>query len=115
MMDRARKMVGRLQQAIACNSAPAGLLEDAADLIIDLSQPPSAGTIDDDIQFELNVALEFGNTDRAERIERIMTALTRTRAALRNIAEGNLGDEPWQANYEKIREVARAALHQGDS
>lgn len=30
--------------------------------------------------------------------------------ALRNIAEGNLGPAPWQANYEKIRSIARAAL-----
>jgi len=26
--------------------------------------------------------------------------------ALRNIAEGNLGDQPWQASYDRIREVA---------
>jgi len=31
--------------------------------------------------------------------------------ALRKIAEGNLGNEPWQANYERIQEVARAALN----
>ena len=30
--------------------------------------------------------------------------------ALRAIAEGNLGDLPWQANYEVIRIVARNAL-----
>jgi len=36
--------------------------------------------------------------------------LSTLEAALRNIAEGNLGNDPWQANYEKIREVARAAL-----
>lgn len=30
--------------------------------------------------------------------------------ALRRIAEGNLGDAPWQANYAKIREVAKEAL-----
>lgn len=30
--------------------------------------------------------------------------------ALRSIAEGNLGDSPWQANYEKIKQVARSAL-----
>lgn len=33
------------------------------------------------------------------------------RAALRNIAEGNLGDQPWQANYDRIRAVAVAALN----
>ncbi|MER8540309.1 hypothetical protein NKH17_12720 [Mesorhizobium sp. M1334] len=32
------------------------------------------------------------------------------REALRNIAEGNLGDAPWQANYEKIRDVAARAI-----
>jgi hypothetical protein len=32
-------------------------------------------------------------------------------ATLRHIAEGNLGDEPWQANYDLIRDVARAALN----
>lgn len=31
-------------------------------------------------------------------------------AALLSIAEGNLGDEPWQANYARIQEIARAAL-----
>lgn len=30
--------------------------------------------------------------------------------ALRKIAEGNLGNEPWQANYEKIRKVAQKAI-----
>jgi hypothetical protein len=30
--------------------------------------------------------------------------------ALRNIAEGNLGDAAWQANYAKIKDVARAAI-----
>lgn len=29
---------------------------------------------------------------------------------LRSIAEGNLGDEPWAANYDRIRKFARAAL-----
>lgn len=32
--------------------------------------------------------------------------------ALRAIAEGNLGDMPWQANYERIRKVAADALSQ---
>lgn len=31
-------------------------------------------------------------------------------AALRSIAEGNLGDASWQANYETIKQVARNAL-----
>lgn len=32
------------------------------------------------------------------------------REALRSIAEGNLGEEPWQADYEKLRLYARAAV-----
>lgn len=34
----------------------------------------------------------------------------RMKAALRNIAEGNLGDAAWQANYDRIRAVAFVAL-----
>jgi len=36
--------------------------------------------------------------------------IARLKACLRRIAEGNLGDDPWQANYEKIRAVAATAL-----
>lgn len=36
----------------------------------------------------------------------------RLEKALRRIAEGNLGDASWEADYEKIRQVARAALQQ---
>lgn len=36
--------------------------------------------------------------------------LTDAYAALRSIAEGNLGDLPWQASYDTIRQVARNAL-----
>lgn len=32
------------------------------------------------------------------------------RQTLMNIAEGNLGDLPWQANYARIKEIALAAL-----
>jgi len=32
------------------------------------------------------------------------------REALESIAEGNLGDQPWQANYDRIRTVACDAL-----
>jgi len=49
----------------------------------------------------------------SEQLTRATTAeaqLKAAREALRNIAEGNLGDDPWQANYDKIRSVARAAL-----
>jgi len=37
-------------------------------------------------------------------------ALAQARKALANIAEGNLGDAPWQANYDRIRKVAADAL-----
>lgn len=58
-----------------------------------------------------------GDVSLAEQVQRMSDALAardaeveRLRAVLRNIAEGNLGDAPWQANYERIRSVARAAL-----
>lgn len=38
------------------------------------------------------------------------TKLRDAYAALRSIAEGNLGDQPWQASYETIKQVARNAL-----
>jgi hypothetical protein len=37
------------------------------------------------------------------------------REALLNIAEGNLGDSPWQASYDRIRSVARRALDQTEA
>lgn len=37
-------------------------------------------------------------------------ALAQARKALASIAEGNLGDAPWQANYDRIRKVAADAL-----
>ena len=43
-------------------------------------------------------------------MRREATEIERLRQALRNIAEGNLGDAPWQANYARIKEVAAAAL-----
>ena len=46
----------------------------------------------------------------ADTIETQAAELARLRAALKNIAEGNLGDQPWQANYNRIRDVAAAAL-----
>jgi hypothetical protein len=36
--------------------------------------------------------------------------IDRLRAALRSIAEGNLGPNAWQADYAKIRKVAQDAL-----
>jgi hypothetical protein len=58
--------------------------------------------------------------EAAGEIERLRAALSaprgdgdavlRLRGALRNIAEGNLGDGPGQANYARIRFVAAAAL-----
>lgn len=40
--------------------------------------------------------------------------LAKAEAALRNIAEGNIGDGPGQANYARIRAVALAALFRAD-
>lgn len=50
-----------------------------------------------------NVKMAFWISSWKKEIERL-------RGELRRIAEGNLGDASWQANYEKIRDVARAAL-----
>jgi hypothetical protein len=40
----------------------------------------------------------------------LVTRLQQAEEALKRIAEGNLGDDPWQANYAKIRRVASEAL-----
>lgn len=45
----------------------------------------------------------------AER-DTLLAQVAGMRGALLNITEGNLGDASWQANYDRIREVARAAL-----
>ena len=45
----------------------------------------------------------------AER-DALATENSALREALQNIAGGNLGDAPWQANYKRIRAVADAAL-----
>lgn len=46
----------------------------------------------------------------ADQIEAQAQRIAGLEGSLRNIAEGNLGEMPWQANYDRIREVARAAL-----
>ena len=38
------------------------------------------------------------------------TRIAELESEMRRIAEGNLGDAPWQANYDCIRDVARASL-----
>ena len=43
-------------------------------------------------------------------IARLNAEVERMREALCRIAEGNLGDDPWQANYRRIKQVALAAL-----
>lgn len=43
-------------------------------------------------------------------IERLTVRLDDAYKALRSLAEGNLGNLPWQANYDTIRTVARNAL-----
>lgn len=59
--------------------------------------------------YERDFAAEKLANAEAER-DRLAADKARLSKALRNIAEGNLGDAKWQANYDKIREVARAAL-----
>jgi hypothetical protein len=43
------------------------------------------------------------------RLTAMREEIERKDEALRNIAEGNLGDAPWQGNYERIRKMALAA------
>lgn len=61
--------------------------------------------------------LERGEAEREAHLEagaRELSALRaeieRKDAALRRIAEGNLGDKPWQGDYGAIRTIAVAAL-----
>lgn len=49
------------------------------------------------------VSTEAARTTLAERAKAAVDALTR-------IAEGNLGDDPWQANYARIKQVASESL-----
>lgn len=51
-----------------------------------------------------------GRADFREAFRKQRDQAKRLREALRNIAEGNLGGLPGQANYARIREVAREAL-----
>jgi hypothetical protein len=41
---------------------------------------------------------------------RLIAAAPELLEALERIAEGNLGNEPWQANYDRIKEIARLAI-----
>ena len=50
--------------------------------------------------------VEDAKSDIAALLDRIESL----EKALERIAEGNLGDAPWQADYAKVKEVARAAL-----
>lgn len=45
------------------------------------------------------------------RAEKAEAEVERLKAELRRIAEGNLGDDPWQANYARIKQVASEALN----
>lgn len=53
--------------------------------------------------------LDMVNKQHAE-LSDLSAEVDRLRGYLRRIAEGNLGDEPWQASYEVIRHVAKEAL-----
>jgi hypothetical protein len=44
-----------------------------------------------------------------QRIWNLAADVRKLDAALCRIAEGNLGDEPWQANYALIQEIAQEA------
>lgn len=49
----------------------------------------------------------------AESNGELRAEVERLRGEMKRIAEGNLGDEPWQTNYQRIQDVARAALAGG--
>jgi len=49
-------------------------------------------------------------TSAEDRVTALKAEVKKLRTELRSIAEGNLGDSPGQANYARIRDVARAAL-----
>lgn len=48
--------------------------------------------------------------DLKRQIAELRAHNARLSEALRSLAEGNLGDASWQANYDRIRDLARAAL-----
>lgn len=54
-----------------------------------------------------------GNQEALEKqqadIARLAASAPAMLETLRSIAEGNLGDDPWQANYAKIKQVAANA------
>jgi hypothetical protein len=50
------------------------------------------------------------NAAKRTLIEDLRQQVERLRGALRSVAEGNLGEAPWQANYGRLRDFARAAL-----
>ena len=56
--------------------------------------------------------VHFSHADAALIVAAInsLPALLACARAVEQIAEGNLGDASWQADYERIREVARSAL-----
>lgn len=58
--------------------------------------------------------LPGGASHALDELERLAGEAERLRAALKAIAEGGLGDEPWFAGYDRIREFARAALEAGE-
>jgi hypothetical protein len=64
----------------------------------------------------MNIALDRAESAEAQlnECERKLRAheetIGRLSHELRRIAEGNLGDESWQANYARIQQVARDAL-----
>lgn len=64
----------------------------------------------EEVEKELAAFGAHVTAEKDEEIERLKVRLENAYNALRRIAEGNLGDAAWQANYERIRHVARNAL-----
>ena len=82
--------------------------------MLKLTSPWIEGAWDDDPEAAANAAfiVEAVNNYAAlkARVAELEVRLVDAEAALRSIAEGNLGDASWQANYETIKQVARNAI-----
>ncbi|WP_439399029.1 hypothetical protein ACRQ5Q_16830 [Bradyrhizobium sp. PMVTL-01] len=89
--------------------------EEAADTILRMNAQPQRSASeesdlpkipDDDSDFTPDLARKI--------ICKYQTITGDLYAALRSIVQGNLGDAPWQANYETIKQIARNALPEGE-
>lgn len=109
-----------LRSCSACEPAwtPIGIMDSApcrkCGRVIDLRifhemQEQNAGLLRGNVQLAADV------NRKADERDALRSRLEVGEKALRRIAEGNLGPNPWQADYDAIREVACAALKREDA